>query len=158
MDSPDDSGVPVDFYRLCCASRCGDFTWEDGSYEHVPTWHEKESGIGLVGDRVILSTEDPEAGPASARPDCYAVTIMADKDSSVALDLQVDLKDDEDAFHETGVPADGWTVSKFEYRAPSDSAEMRFRLKKTGSDRAVLYYLEIDGIYHCSKDAVTIDP
>jgi len=153
-----DGGLPVDFYRLCVANRCEDFVWEIGEYEPVSTWHAKEMGIGLIGELVVLSTVDEHAGPESPRPDCYEITIIADKEAAVVLELQVELLRDAGGLDTVSVKAEGWHTSRFVYRAPSTSEEMRFSLEKRGAGRATLYMLEIDGVYGCSDDAVTIGP
>ena len=99
-DSDDDAGVPIDFHSLCCNERC-DFLLVSGeiNWDH-PTWHEAEAALGLEGETVVLTVSDEHAGPGMMRPDCYDVTIVADKAPGVSMQLEVDvLGDGENVVH-----------------------------------------------------------
>ncbi len=153
-----DTGTPIDFFALCCDARC-DFDLSSGDIEHgVPTWHAHDPGLGLIGDLVMLTAADEQAGPGNLRPNCYEVEVMADKDPGASLQLEIDVLGNGENILSQAVSADNWSISRFEYKAPTQDGEMRFTLKKQGTARAVLYFIEIDGIYECSSDAVVVAP
>ena len=157
-DADDDDEETIDFYSFCCDQRC-DFYLIEGQVEHgIATWHELDSGLGLQGDFVVLRTQDNNAGPSELTPDCYQVTIVADKDPAAELWLEVDVLADGENVAVKNIRADDWSTSNFLFKAPSVEGTMRFSLVKQGDSRAVLYFMEIDGVFGCGDNAEEVAP
>lgn len=115
---------------------CGDHlcSWdvEKGDVRKAPTWHESDLGVELVGDDAAISqlSLDP---PVT----CLRFSLVADVSEDATVTLEMDLDADGTVEYERAIPTSHW--AELDYRVELEGqSDILFRLRKTGSGRAVL--------------------
>lgn len=194
MGMDTDAGLPVDFHSLCMDARCDFKIMEGDQVEHgVATWHPKDTGISLVGKKVILSSTHEWAGSPDVPVNCYRISLLGYWDKDVTLSAKIDityleedtsvedttsdsLSMDTDIYdnpwerHNSLIPGNtrfdyireykdkDWNLSDFNVRAPKQESIMTFSLIKEGDEDAILYFIEIDGMFDCDDiETVEVD-
>ncbi|MBN2801474.1 MAG: hypothetical protein JXR91_00115 [Deltaproteobacteria bacterium] len=188
------AGLPVDFYSQCRDVRCDFKMMEGDEIEHgVATWHPNDTGINLIGKKVVLSSTDEWAGSPDVPVNCYQISVLGYWDNDVTLSAQIDityLEEDTDfkdtnsdslamdtssyespwERHNSLIPVntsfkyikefkDGdWNLFKFNVMAPRQESFMTFSLIKEGDEDAILYFIEVDGMFNCDDiETVEVD-
>ena len=126
------------YFDLWCGDTLCAWDVEEGEIRRVSTWHRSDYGVSLEGERAALSqTLD------SGSVDCFVVSVLVDRASSVSLTLEVDYLDDGIVEFEAPLENSRWEEVVLNVWAPSWDGRVRFRVRKVGDGRAVLAQLEI---------------
>jgi len=116
---------------------CGDdlCSWqvEKGDVRQAPTWHKGDLGVEMVGDPVVISQLTDDADTP-----CVLFDLVADIEPGVSVDLEMDLYDDGVVDFSERLPIASWDSLSYEVRMPERFQGIRFRLKKSGTGKAVL--------------------
>ena len=132
---------------------CGDdlCSWdvEKGSIRKASTWHDADLGVELTGDDVVLSQLATETWI-----ECLRFQLVADVAEEAVVTLEMDLDDDGTVEFERQIPSSRW--AELVYRVELSGQEViRFRLRKTGSGRAVLAQIRaVEGSPECGGEVI----
>lgn len=122
-------------FDIWCGERLCGWEVEVGDIARVPTWHERDYGVELIGDPVVLS-QRVDLTPADAT--CYVFDLVADADERADLVLSIDFDDDAEPEYVHPVPAMRWQHVHYDLSTPDWFDGVRFTITKTGPGRAVL--------------------
>jgi hypothetical protein len=126
----DDSG-----FDLWCGANLCEWQVEAGEIRKVPTWHESDAGVELLGgDTKISQLTDVNNFDGT----CVRFEMVADLDDSVDLRLQLDVWGDGTYEYDERIPASDWRQLSYLVRLPATYDGVRFRLYKRSEGRAVL--------------------
>ncbi len=140
-------------FDLWCGESLCDWT-VDGDVERVPTWHEKDYGISLVGDPVTLS----QLGVlGSDPPECFQFDLLVQKDDDAELSLVMDFEDDGTDEYKQPIPAGDWSPVQFAIKPPTSYSAVRFKVEKKGSGGAVLARIRIRAGGKCLGDPIELN-
>ena len=120
-------------FDLWCGDQLCSWQLEKGELRQVPTWHEADLGVELVGDQVVIS----QLTDASNTP-CVLFDLVADIDADASVELEMDLYDDGEVDFTERLPTASWDSLSYLVRMPERFQGIRFRLKKSGGGHAVL--------------------
>lgn len=128
-------------FDLWCADHLCAWKVEAGDIERVPTWHERDYGVALLGDPVILSQlVQIDQNDAT----CFVFDIVADADDRADLVLELDFLDDGMAEYVHPIPARHWQHVHYDLSAPAWYEGVRFRITKTGPGEAKLGQIRVE--------------
>lgn len=122
-------------FDLWCGPGLCKWQVESGEIRKVPTWHEGDAGVELLGTEAKISqltTVNNFDGT------CVRFEMVADLDEAVDLRLQMDVWGDGSYEYDERIPASDWRSLAYLVRMPERYDGVRFRLYKRGSGRAVL--------------------
>lgn len=138
-------------FDFWCGETLCAWSVEEGAVERVPTWHRKDFGVSLEGDRVTLAQL---VDSKSVR--CLEVSLQADRDDEVALSLDLDFEDDGVVDYTRAVSADDWEREVVLVTPPEWYATVRVRVRKEGAGRAVLARIRLDEGEGCDGVPVAV--
>lgn len=120
-------------FDLWCDDQLCSWQLESGSVARVPTWHESDFGVELVGPDVAISQ------PA-ARNDfsCLRFELIADIEETAEVTLELDFSIDGEVEHAQRIPTSDWQQLSYQVRMPETFDSLLFRIRKRGHGRAVL--------------------
>lgn len=126
---------------------CGDelCTWKTvrGEVRRVPTWHEQDAGVELVGDDAAIAQLAPvDSGDGS----CIRFDLVANVEEGVEARLGVDVFGDGSIDLSERMPTSRWKPLSYKLRIAGRFSGIRFELSKRGTGRAVFAQIaaEID--------------
>jgi hypothetical protein len=139
-------------YDLWCGDELCAWKVERGEIKRVPTWHEGDSGVELVGpDTAIaqLSPVDSADGQCRDNPDgsrtctspddvCIEFSLLANIDDHAVVDLNLDIFNDGTIEHTQRLPLGKWQSLAYKVVIGQPFAGIRFELAKSGSGVAQL--------------------
>ncbi len=120
-------------FDLWCGDHLCSWQLDEGSVERVPTWHRRDFGVALVGERARISQL-----VVGERPDCIEFRLLADLDPGVQVLLEMDFQDDGTAEYSHPIPDADFKPLVYSIPTPSWFERVRFVLRKQGAGRAVL--------------------
>lgn len=118
---------------------CGDSlcAWkvERGDIKKVATWNQGDPGVELVGsDAAIEQLAPVDSGDAR----CIELTLVANVDPSVDVELNVDVFGDGSVEHHERLPAARWKPLTYDLLVQGPYRGIRFEIAKTGTGTAQL--------------------
>jgi hypothetical protein len=139
-------------YDLWCGDELCAWKIERGEIIRVPTWHEGDSGVELVGpDTAIaqLTPLDSADGQCRDLPDgtskctspdnvCLEFSLLANIDDNAVVDLNVDVFNDGTIEHTQRLSIGSWQTQAYKIVIGQPFAGVRFQLAKSGSGVAQL--------------------
>lgn len=129
-DVIDDAGFQIWCGETLCAWRL-----EEGEIRRVPTWHEHDYAVELVGSPVRLS-QAAEYGASS----CVRIELIADVEQGAGVSVAIDRDGDGEVDWSAPVNRSGFRSMSWDVR-PGSSADAVFYLRKVGEGRAVVAQL-----------------
>ncbi|MBS2025155.1 MAG: hypothetical protein JST92_22370 [Deltaproteobacteria bacterium] len=135
-------------FDLWCGANLCAWTTDRGAVARVPTWHEDDSGVSLVGSDVRISQLVTETGLQT--PQCLAFEMITDIDDGANVTLALDFGDDGVLDFTAPVPATHWQAVTFSITPPRWFPNVRFILSKAGAGRAVLSELRVTTGSNCT--------
>jgi hypothetical protein len=174
--------LPLDFFAQCSDERCDFSMYEGERIEHgIATWHKNDTGIEMVGDKVMIAVEDGFAGHEDVSVKCYQITMLGGWDDDVIMSVDVKFWEldpakvtitDEDLYyaeldesmvvsHENKIHQEikqrDWELFTMEVKSPAVRGLLRFDILKEGAGQSVLYFAKIEGEHVCSGDELEFD-
>jgi Cys-rich repeat protein len=140
-------------FDLWCGDTLCSWEVEDGDIERVPTWHERDYGVSLLGDGVAISQLSDITGEDVT---CLRFSLLADIDVTATVMLQMDLYDDGVIDYERPIPASDWAPIAYVVTLPDDYQGIRFRITKTGTGRAVLAQIVAEDFKTCTEPPLAV--
>lgn len=128
-------------FELWCGERLCAWSVDEGEIRRVPTWHEKDSGVELVGPAVRLSQR---ADLDENRAKCLRFELSADIADGATLALEMDFLDDGSVEYSQPVPAARWSQLRYHVTPPTWFSGVRFAVRKYGPARAVVARLDVE--------------
>ncbi len=139
-------------YDLWCGDELCAWKVERGDIKRVPTWHEGDSGVELVGtDAAIAQLSPLDSGDGQCRdlpdgtlectsPDdvCVELSLLANIDENAVVDLNLDVFDDGVIDHTQRLPIGAWQSLSYRVVIKQPFAGVRFELAKSGAGTAQL--------------------
>ena len=122
-------------FDLWCGDQLCAWKLERGSIEQVPTWNEGDHGVALVGSDTAIEQLTPES---SGDGTCIELTMVANVDPSVDVELNIDIYGDGSIEHHERLPAAKWKALTYDLLLKGPYYGVRFELAKTGSGTAEL--------------------
>jgi hypothetical protein len=130
---------------------CGDqlCAWEvnAGAVARVPTWHESDSGVALLGAGATISQLLPSS---SADLSCLHFDLLADLDETADVRLEVNFDDDGIIEWPVTLPSGAWTPLSYHFAAPTYFHKVRISIRKQGGGRAALAQLAAASSSDCT--------
>jgi hypothetical protein len=139
-------------FDLWCGDQLCFWEIEDGSVEQIPTWHEGDLGVDLVGNSVALSQA------ARTTAECLRVSAVADVEETAEVTVEIDFFDSGTADIIERIPTTSWEPISLLITPPVHSQGARFRIRKLGAGRAQLAELGIEEADKCTAPPVEIGP
>ncbi len=132
---------------------CGDAlcAWkvDSGSVAKVPTWHERDYGVALLGDSAAISQLLPVSSDDVV---CITFDLLAEIDGSANVVLALDFDDDGSDEHTEVLPRGDWTPVHYRIVPPTYFQSVRISIRKQGAGRAVLAQIAADSTSDCAGD------
>lgn len=122
-------------FDLWCGERLCAWELEEGDAVRAPTWHGRDYGVELIGDRAAISQlvkQDSRSLP------CLRFELIADVEQSTQVTIELDFFDDGVVDHVQAVPTSDWALLTYPLTMPESYQGVRVRLRKDGPGRAVL--------------------
>jgi hypothetical protein len=121
---------------------CGDHLchWDltEGSIQKVPTWHDRDYGVELVGPQVTL-TQRPKI---KSNP-CLEFKVIADIDPAAAVYVELDFRADGTVEYREQLPSARWEPLTFLVSAPTWYDALALNIRKESDGHAVLARIEL---------------
>lgn len=135
---------------------CGDHLcqWQvdDGAIAKIPTWHERDYGVELVGPSARISQRlDVSSDDVS----CIHFNLLADVHEPVDVVLGLDFDDDGHTDHTETLPVGSWTPLSYHVTAPTYYRGLRIFIQKTGDGHAALAQIQALKSDECSAAPLT---
>lgn len=130
-----DSILEDDGFDLWCGDELCHWDLEDGEIAKVPTWHQGDPGVALVGPSVAISQMVDIDQSATT---CIRFEAVADVDESAEVMLELDFYDDGTVDYEERIPTSRWAPISYLITTPPVYRGIRFRLRKLGNGAAAL--------------------
>lgn len=128
-DVIDDAG-----FQFWCGAQLCSWHLHEGDILKVPTWHEHDYGVELVGAPVLLSQT------ARGSADCLRVELIADVDPTAMVSIEIDRDGDGDIDWRSPIDRRGFQSMAWELRSGT-SADAVFFIRKSAEGRAVVSQL-----------------
>ena len=132
VDVIDDPG-----FQFWCGETLCAWTVEQGAVRKVPTWHEHDYAVELVGSPVVISQQAAEGFGY-----CVRIELIADVETSAMLTIEIDYGGDGSIDWTSPVSREGFRSLAWEVRPGSEAnSDSIFIVRKSGEGRAVLTQL-----------------
>lgn len=142
-------------FDLWCGDRLCDWKVEKGDAQKVPTWHDGDDGVSLVGDDVAIAQMTPVNSDDGT---CIEFSMLTDIATDAEVHLQFDVFGDGSVEHDERVPTAHWAPVSFKVWLASPYNGIKFRLTKTGPGQAVLAEIAAKVSSDCPGAQIPIDP
>ncbi len=133
-------------FDVWCGDTLCDWHVDAGGVTKVPTWHERDYGVGLDGDPVEISQALPFTSDDLS---CIHFDLLANVDDSTNVVLTMDFDGGAFAVHET-IPSGAWTPLSYHLVTPSYFQSLRLSIRKTGAGNAALAQIQASKASDCS--------
>ena len=135
---------------------CGDqlchWTLVDGQIAKAPTWHERDSGVELVGPHVTLRQQ-----PNIESVACLEFKVIADIDPAAAVYVELDFLADGTPEWREQLPSAQWQPLTFLVAAPTWYDSVALTIRKESDGHAVLARLELGDGSGCTGTPISLD-
>jgi len=132
-------------FDIWCGDTLCDWQVDAGSVAKVPTWHERDYGVGLVGDPTEISQTLPYT---SDDVSCIHFELLASVDETATVVLTMAF-DGTVASPET-IPSGTLSPLSYHVVAPSYFQSLRISMRKTGAGHAALAQIQASKASDCS--------
>jgi hypothetical protein len=124
---------------------CGDqlCVWKiaRGDARRVPTWHESDAGVELIGpDAAISQLTSASSGSGS----CIRFDLVANVEENVEARLEVDVFGDGSIDLSERMPTSHWKPLSYKIKIAPPYSGVRFQISKVGNGRAVFAQIAAD--------------
>jgi len=133
-------------FDLWCGETLCNWQVEQGRIARAPTWHERDYGVDLIGDSVLLSQRG-EFG--DDRPSCLAYDLLADIDGKAQVELEMDFDADGTVEFTQVLPLGAWQTLAYKAPAPSWYRAIKFSIRKNGEGHATLARIRVGADIDC---------
>ncbi len=134
-------------FELWCGDQLCAWSTDSGSVRRVPTWHEKDFGVELVGDGARIS----QRSDLDETTGCLRFEVTAEIEDRASLIVEMDFFDDGKIDFSQIVPSAGWAPLHFDVPTPISYSGVRFIVRKTGNGRAILAQLDVSKGGDCTS-------
>jgi hypothetical protein len=122
-------------FDLWCGEDLCAWKLERGEIKRVPTWHEGDAGVELVGLDVAIA----QLTPVNSGDDtCIQFNLVANVDEDAEVYLNVDVQGDGTLEMQQRIPTSHWQPLTYNIRIQAPFDGIRFELTKKGTGSAVL--------------------
>lgn len=122
-------------FDLWCGNELCAWKTERGEIRRVPTWHEGDAGVELVGDDVAIE----QLTPVNSNDDtCIKFDLVANVDDGAEVYLNVDVEGDGTLEMHERLPSARWKPLTYNILIAAPYDGIRFELTKKGAGSAVL--------------------
>lgn len=137
---------------------CGEelCAWEvvEGEINRVPTWHRSDWGVEMLEDPVEITQLSEKT---NLDVGCFYFEMLADRDETVEIILQMDFMDDGVIEYEHPIPSNNFRPAEYYINPPTWFENVRFTIIKQGPGRAVLAQLKAtNGGDNCHGDPLSL--
>jgi hypothetical protein len=122
-------------FDLWCGDQMCAWTVERGEVKRVPTWHEGDSGVELVGADTAIEQVSPVD---SSDGTCIQFDLVANVDENTEVRLNIDVFDDGTIDYSERLPTSHWQPLTYNLRFKGPYAGVRFELATLGGGKPVL--------------------
>lgn len=129
-DLIEDSG-----FDIWCEDELCRWDVEKGDVARVPSWHQRDHAVELIGDPAAISQLNMED---NTTVQCIRFRLLADIEEAASVTLEVDFDDDGEVELPQIIPTSDWEPLSYLFTAPDTFSHIRFRIRKSGPGRAVL--------------------
>jgi hypothetical protein len=133
-------------FDVWCGDTLCDWNVDAGRVAKVPTWHERDYGVGLVGDPAEISQRLPFTSDDLS---CIHFDLLANVDDSTNVELTMDFVGGAFSHQET-IPSGTWTPLSYHLVTPSYFQSLRISIRKTGAGKAELAQIQASKASNCS--------
>ena len=146
-------------YDLWCGTELCAWKLERGDVKRVPTWHEGDSGVELLGADTAIAQLSPVDTADGINSDnvCLEFSLLANIDANAVVDLNIDIFNNGTFEHTERLPTAKWQLITYKIVVGPPFAGIRFQLAKTGSGVAQLANIGAQVVDGCEGLPV-IDP
>lgn len=158
-------------FDLWCGEELCAWKVTRGEIVRVPTWHEEDAGVELVGTDVAIQQlspvdsgdgqcrDTPDGGSECTYPDdvCLEFSLLSAIDDDAVVDLNVDVFGDGTIDHTQRLPIGNWQRVAYKLVVRMPFAGIRFELAKSGKGSAKLANIGAELARNCDGLPV-IDP
>jgi len=122
-------------FDLWCGENLCAWKLERGDVKRVPTWHEGDAGVDMVGDDVAIE----QLTPVNSNDDtCIKFDLVANVDENAEVYLNVDVQGDGKLELHERIPTSHWKPLSYNINIAPPYDGIRFELTKKGAGNAVL--------------------
>jgi hypothetical protein len=142
-------------FDLWCGDHLCSWKVEKGNAERVPTWHEGDDGVSMIGDDVLITQLTPVTSHDST---CIEFKMLTNIDINADVHLQFDVFGDGTVDYDQPIPTASWAPVSYEVSIPAPWNGLEFRLVKKGSGQAVLAEIQANTVdaSMCGAAAITL--
>ena len=133
-------------FDVWCGDALCDWQVDEGSVAKVPTWHERDYGVGLVGDPAAISQTLPFT---SDDVSCIHFDLLANVDEAANVVLTMDFDGGDTSSTET-IPSGAWTPLSYHLVTPTYFQSLRISIGKAGAGQAALAQIQASKASDCS--------
>lgn len=123
-------------FQFWCGEQPCEWQVEEGEVRQVPTWHEHDYAIELVGAPVVISQQAKRGAG-----DCVRIELIADVEPSAMLLVEIDFDDDGSVDWTSPVNRQGFQRMSWDLSPSRSVGAWRFILHKAAEGRAVVTQL-----------------
>jgi hypothetical protein len=128
-----------DGFDLWCGDRLCAWKLERGDIRSVPTWHEGDDGVELLGEDTAIWQL---TGVTNNDSPCIEFELLADVAAGTDVVFQADVWGDGTFEYEQPVPGVRWEPVKYIFVVDGLYQGIRFRIAKRGAGHAVIAQLD----------------
>jgi hypothetical protein len=131
-------------FDVWCGDALCDWQVDVGRVAKVPTWHERDYGVGLVGDPAAISQMLPFTSDDLS---CIHFDLLANVDEAATVTLAMDF--DGANLKET-IPSGAWRPFSYHLVTPTYFRSLRIMIGKSGAGQAQLAQIQASKASDCS--------
>lgn len=122
-------------FDLWCGEELCAWKLERGEVKRVPTWHEGDAGVELVGTDVAITQLTPvNSGDGT----CLRFELVANVEDNTEVYLDVDVQGDGTLEMHERIPTSRWKPLSYNFALATPYDGIRFEITKRGAGQAVL--------------------
>ncbi len=141
-------------FEMWCEDQLCSWEVEAGEVDKVPTWHERDFGVSLVGEQVAISQLSSRT---SDDLDCLHFHLLANVAETAQVTLELDFYDDGVVDFQQIIPTSDWALLSYYITLPTHYQGIRFRIRKQGPGEAVLAEISAASSDECTLPPLVID-
>jgi len=134
-------------FDLWCGSELCVWKVVRGNVRRVPTWHDADSGVELLGADSAISQLTPVD---SHDGQCIRFDLVANVSETAEVTLGVDVEGDGTIDHTERIPTSSWKPISFRLLVSAPFDGIRFELAKRGDGTAVLARIDAELADDCT--------